>query len=777
MRNLRLIPLLCTLALAQQQTPKPSPDGATPSSPLSQAEIATRAARGMGYLAVGNLDLAEQECNAVYRLDSSNAVAMDCLGRVASMQRDKTLNDADGSLAAGDTANAIKLASPLVNSGTASPAQRQRAQAILSAAKGPVYGPLLNTITGEPILGLAAALVLIVCGIAALYLLRFVWRGWRAFNSATFAQKTMWSVLPVKENADLKLGATEVILDALGRLPREVDRKLWEPDLLLLKPTPPADYEPELISGFLKSTGPIVLAPPAKDLDLRCELHDIQLDEAVQGLQLKVQGVDLGSVARFVRTIWHWLNTGAPTLTGCAELTAEKNVAIHLSAAGGPGGFVTVLSTTPSSEATDAVRLSAERAAFKLLYRLRYPERTQAEVDGQAALRQAATLFTQYAGTAAGAASDTKARVSGLRTAAYNFGFARASMPATVDSLADPRPAILLAEGTAYALVGDNDEAIERFQQLEDWPCPGKLNALRAQGLYNDAVVMRRMGKPAAAVLLLTNLLRERSPDLEDPDEERDLDSDDTYCAVVARDGHGNAETDLPEGLRLAARLARVAATSAYDDESWARLPEQRAVMLIEDSKNLICDVEALRASLENQPRDRRIAEYIHTEALRARGRLLLRWYSCTLGAALYVNGRPLKLKRVDSGQRLIPEVAPSRELVRRMEEAATAMKMCEDQVGGNVELYCDLAEAYLLMAKYKAAEGYARQATLLDNSCERAFYLVSEICYLCATAATMERARSYASAYKGMTTTKTFAGLKADLGLAPASVAAKAGG
>ena len=107
------------------------------------------------------------------------------------------------------------------------------------------------------------------------------------------------------------------------------------------------------------------------------------------------------------------------------------------------------------------------------------------------------------------------ARASALENAAFNFGFARASVPSAFKGNNDPRPRILLAEGVAYELIGKHDAALERFRQLEDWTGGNEVNALRDQARYNDAVVLFRMGQLGASVLLLTSLLGERAPILD----------------------------------------------------------------------------------------------------------------------------------------------------------------------------------------------------------------------------------------------------------------------
>ena len=543
-----------------------------------------------------------------------------------------------------------------------------------------------------------------------------------------------------------------VVLDALSRLPRELGQEQWRPKLLLLRPTPPAAYEPEIIAEFLSSKLPgVVLIDTDKDLNLQCNLHDWQFDEAVQGLDLKIQSINLGSVARFVRGILQWVNTGSPTLTGTAEVTPDKRVEVRLSASGGSSGFVAVAASTEGDSGVDSMRLSAERAVFKLLYRLRYPDSTQAAVDGLAALRQAVTLLEQYAATSAGATSDIKARDAALQKAAYNFGFARSCLTALRSAQLDVRPAVLLAEGVTYALLNQNDSALERFRQLEDWPTSDAVRAVRDQARYNSAVIQRRMGKLGAAVLELTNLLGERPPDL----------GAEAGVAEEERRKKGN-ELDTP--LQLAARLARAAALAEYDDEAWTRLSRVRAEIVIQDSKMLLQELLSLRPL--NQPRDERIADYLYTETLRARGRILLKFVKTRVCANLYEDGRPTGVKRELRGNQLVPRESVTKEGSELLAQAIDHMQRCEEHSGGTAGLFCDLAEAKLLVGEFEAAEQYARQATLVEPDDERGYYLAAEIGYLSGASEQLERAKTYASAYRGEIVIDAFRDLISELGI-----------
>ncbi len=122
--------------------------------------------------------------------------------------------------------------------------------------------------------------------------------------------------------------------------------------MLLLRPTPPADHDPSIIDSFISSLDPppFTLLPKPEHLDIEWKEHDVQLDDAIQNLQLKtVRGLDLGTVAKFLSSIVHWFNVGAPVISGIAETAADGSVSIHIVASGGKNKCVSVTASTPHS--------------------------------------------------------------------------------------------------------------------------------------------------------------------------------------------------------------------------------------------------------------------------------------------------------------------------------------------------------------------------------------------------------------------------------------------
>ena len=365
-------------------------------------------------------------------------------------------------------------------------------------------------------------------------------------------------------------------------------------------PTPPADYEPAIICDFLSidSQAPIVLVPDIPTLQTEWNFHEVRLDDAIQNLQLKAAGgVDLGAFLRFLMALGKWISASKPTISGTVEISsvavntlpgtdrnpgggsspapASGSVAIHLAARGIQVPTISITTSSDFQPGIDCVHLAAERAAFKFLIRMQFPQMTNDEVNGHAALRQGASLFTEFAGTVPDGGPAAATRTSSLKSAARNFAFFRSSiplqsatpeLPKPVTQLGDPpkqsnppavneinadekasedargvssvpatkaakqktpapaatipipdevRQGALLAEGVALALIGDpatRNAAISSFRQLQEWPGSTETEPLRQQAAYNEAVVCRSLGFYGQCVLMLTELLGDDIP-------------------------------------------------------------------------------------------------------------------------------------------------------------------------------------------------------------------------------------------------------------------------
>jgi hypothetical protein len=817
------------------QTPQATTPSTSQQSPAAQAQAL--ALIGHNQLHLRRLTEAQTNCDAALKLDPANVIAKDCLDRVAEMLVDQDLNTAEGKHATGDNKAAIDLASKWINGGYRAN-QPSYAKDIVKRSRPSKVEDLFTALT-PAWLRQALATVAIICAAALILLaIRKLWREWQRGKWYGTSTKTNWTMIPLTQIpavADPQLNLpTDAVLDAINRLGLQLERELWQPKLLLLRPTPPANYEPAIISNFCSSSlSDIVLAPGAGDLCMEWTLHDIQLSQAVQSLQFKTStGIDVGSIARFLNSIVVWFNFGAPAISGVAETAADGKFSLHLTARGGRVRAMTVSTSTPSAPGIDPVQISAGRAAYKFLLRMRHPWMTIEEVDGFAALRQGASQFVQYAGTIPGTGPEACTRTSSLAEAAFNFEFFRASIPlhcappqkasrsqavkksagkassaiapkqlptplpvplsdpSSIVSSSQPeadgdtrppslqitdevRQAVLLAEGVAHAMIGskaDRTCAIDCFRQLQDWPGTEETSTLRQQAAYNEAILWGQDGNYPRSVLMLTDLLGERAPD------------------TVTADSHGALSAEMPasqlgDAIRFPARVARLSAFARYTRDEWSTLPRARVELLTGDGVRLVTDLKILLDSATSQgddderntetsdskqhgisARDQRIAQYMYIESLRAIGHVELLRVITDAGPAFYQNNRPIGLKTGD----VSPEARQS--LLR----ATDWMLICE-QSAPNYDLYCDLAEAYLLLKDFPAAQGYARHATLQKLSdtqsfadYERAYYLATESFYLQGTDASKALAVKYSSDFRAYApiTLDEFKSVCADLGL-----------
>jgi hypothetical protein len=754
---------LMLLIAAAPATPTATPSLQSSISAPSQGtkdQAQAQAIIGHNELHLARLSDAQASCDSALKLDPANETAKDCLNWVALMLIDQDLNNADTLLLSDKKSEAVALASKWARAAT-QPAQRTRAWNIISRARS-------KSLQEEYVAAIPAWLrgilvtVAILVGLALLLLAaRKLWREWE--RGKWYGNTTAWSMLPLKElpaAADQTGIPTDAILDALARLGHELARESWKPKLLLLRPTPPANYEPAIISEFLSSSlKPVVLVPASDDLHLEWKLHEVQLDQAVQNLQLKTAaGVDIGSVARLVRSIFEWLNAGAPTISGIAQTSGDKAVSIHLAARGGRIKSVAVTASTDFAPGIDPTQLSAERAALKFLFRMRYPGMTNDQIDGFSALRQGACQFAQYAGTVPGVSDDAKTRASSLAKAAFNFGLFRASIPlhctpaptsikCTSLALTDElRQAVLLAEGVAHSLVDteqDRMSAIDCFRQLQDWPGSPQTVILRQQATYNEAIVWRQMGSPGRCVLMLTELLGERAPDtIESGSEE----------TISAR----HQKPVLPEPIRFPVRLARLAAFATYDRDDWSALPLSRAKLLIDDAEKLIGELDFIRTKVDTSAHDLRLAKYMYIETLRAIGHVELLRIITGAAASLYHDKRPTGLK----------DTTLNKDGSDGLRQAIDRMLACE-RLAPSGDLFCDLAEAYLLLKDFTKAQGYARHATLESKpNHERAYYIATESFFLENTDTSKTLAKKYAADFEGTVTLDEFKSVRADLGI-----------
>jgi hypothetical protein len=598
-----------------------------------------------------------------------------------------------------------------------------------------------------------------------------------------------------------------------------------------------------VISDFLcdDSQPTIDMAPDMPELRQECKLHEARLDEAVQNLQLKAAGnIDVGSLLRFLMAMGKWITAGTPTISGSVERgkaalnvttapdakpgpdtndshgssSGTDTVSIHLAARGIGVHTVSITTSSELHPGIDCIQLAAERAAFKFLIRMKYPQMTNDEVNGLAALRQGASLFSEFAGTVPGIGSAATTRISALKNAALNLAFFRSSIPihsgapdtsqyvgsvnTTRTTTARPgdrsvqdeekssqvagikicdelRQGVLLVEGVAHALTNEavaQNSAISCFRQLQEWPGSRRTLPLRQQAAYNEAIAQQRTGYYAQCVLMLTELLGDVIPG-----------ADGLPPGTASQSGVKN---DLPEAVCLTARIARLVSFAQYTREDWTTLPDERATLLINDAVNLVKDLEQVCVKPNLSLHDCRMAKYMHLEALRATGRVELRRAIQGTASRFYDpdTNRPTGLLT----DALDEESPIDKAVIDNLQRSIQWMRECEE-ISPGCGLYCDIAESYLLLKRFPGAQAYGRHATLRaspstnspaeicadlgdDPDHERAFYLAAESYAL---AGNDSLAKKYAERFPGKVTLDEFKALRTKLGLTDQQTAAPA--
>lgn len=187
---------------------------------------------------------------------------------------------------------------------------------------------------------------------------RFFRRQRRQFKAQiyrfTFSRK--WLLLPIADQN--QLGVTEMILDAVTRLPAELTSPNPVPTLLAIRPVKGEAFEPEIWYDY--RVEPAALAREIEgQLADELKLHEFDLVDAVQDLQIKLGSLELGNIAKFFRSFSRWFTAGAPTVSGSVLLTdrltdGTKEVTVRLSRAADGVNFASVAASTVDKSATEA---------------------------------------------------------------------------------------------------------------------------------------------------------------------------------------------------------------------------------------------------------------------------------------------------------------------------------------------------------------------------------------------------------------------------------------
>ena len=427
-----------------------------------------------GFLATGDsgragqslLDLSKSEFPDIL---NGALQLQDAFNRNASAQVDITqraaIERASLLVEYGKQDDAIQLLHDVLAS-NASATVRDQALRALSDARPSLRRSFLESLR-NPWAVQALAVLVVIAGLwIALHWARDLWR-WIDGRFISGAQGRSWKFAGVA--GDDPLGARDPILDALRRVPHEVRKPIWTPTRLLLYP----------YRGGWEVWEDFCVREDAKAKDVHEDVFDPLLDhsdgdnilnDAFQNLQFSIGPVGVGSVTKFWTGLVAWWRTGEPSFSAtCQELTmpeGPKQVVIRLTSTG-PAGTASVLVSTDRQSAVDAVSLSAERAAYKLLFTMSEHRDSAAQIDGHAAFRQGVTTLSRLVRAVTDEKTDKDQREKDIFKSIHNLEVARRSFEREPDHRVYHLQSLRFL-GVAYALVRRDAAARIILEELED---------------------------------------------------------------------------------------------------------------------------------------------------------------------------------------------------------------------------------------------------------------------------------------------------------------------
>ena len=666
-------------------------DGATHARTAADALAGTPPKVDVALRAIGHARLL---CQAALKESATNRTAIQCNADLARLEAqravDAALDAAQKQMDAGLRDQAVLLARQQL--AAANVAQHERALGIIQSAK-PALWPALKeqfrapwvstTLAGATIAAGALALLFAVRRVRVMYLqVVLKQRAIRRAKGDQTAQVRSWSLAPILEEGG-KLSAADVVLDALRRVPVEVSRDMWQPASILIPPVEYKGFHAGVWEDFHVAEGCRLchltegLRPLAVDREK--EFRD-DFFTSFQSISLTTGTTPVVPLLRLFKEFYDWFTAGAPSLSGIASsrtIGTRQEISVRLSA-GDPvfGSYTTVMASTEPSAGADALALSAERAAYKLLFRLAYPDKLLSEIEGRASLRQGLSLLAAYARAENGKPEDRK---NGLAKALTNLDFAAQTLRS--DGREQPWPEVLRFKAVASFLTDDLAGALPSIQQIEDTPPsegPGRkatLEALRRESHHNHAAVLTRLGtfpNLNEAVRLFTLCLR-------DP-------------AVP------------PDGVTLSAHLGRLAALAGIQAAEWVNLDRAEAKRWLIQSSTAL--KEAATVPL-NMPSANRLRDFITCEADR---QFAIAWS---------------RLHFSERGQRRIPVTsAQDADLVN---EAFERLQRWLRVNIGTAREYVTLAHLALMKGANRVARDQARKAIAQEQQNEFAHYLLAE--------------------------------------------------
>lgn len=699
--------------------------------------------------AVNHRQQARDLCQRALEINPGNAAAANCIKAAADAERQLGLIAlAEGQFKTGERAAAVTNALKVANDSIVSPDPEVRAHAshLLELSHTGFWITVREQLKSSWIADIAAGLILYFGFLLAMNLLRSCWRFCLAQWWKRPGSKVAWTLAPIQDPGNL--GAPDFVVDSLRTAPALMKRRLWAPDRLLLNPSADPAYWEEVWCDFVPPKGFHLADSHGKEtsritaVEIKAASGD--LSAALQTLTLPLGATSFNIVASLGQSIVTWWKTGGPTFSAtvlqAATSSQSQEVTVRLTCAGGPPAHVTVFASSEPQPGLNVVSYAADRAAYKLLYRIQKPDADPAIIDAQAAFRQGADQLYQHYEPVANAAKD--ARTAALTKALFNFEFARVIF-SPLGEEAFILPDILRFHAFTNALLGNQTQALARLEELEDLTTPETrmtdLAQLRREAAFNQAVLHQRNAardsKSPSAELTQAILAYDRVIEKEDFNQ-----------------GFTPPRADL-DGITFAAECGQINALAQVARSDWPQFDKTAITDWIDRANKFVDNLVQPPPPAAFRVSDQRTWEHIRFQSRRSFAFAALRFIEVFDDVASDRKAFEARSPLPDS--LTAQSKARAKFAVGQLEKYAHIVAPAPDLLNA-------LAYAYLLRGHYSAGEAAARKAIALDAACEYAYYLAAEACWL---QQRVPDAIKVAEQFTGSVTEPSFAKLKKDLG------------
>jgi tetratricopeptide (TPR) repeat protein len=431
-----------------------------------RADLAAELQLAEAAKSAGLLDDAKGKLEEILKTDpeypEANTLLAEVLaakGRLIRQREQMQLDAAEWQLKSGDAEKAIELSQKVLDSAN-DPEIARRARKIHDEAK-PSWLSRLRIMLTLDWLGILVAAIVVILAFWC-----FLWGARKLISSLYLCyhnrrdRSPVWQVRSINDST--QLGAEALVMSALSKL-RDTQDAPASAGLLRLE--------------SLILPNPHLLLPA----DTR---PSVDVPAAVEKLQLKIGGIDVGTVIRFLQQMEQWFKCKLPpepSISGAAFLcgASPSEVTVRLTQYGPDGRIATVSAAVAEAAGVDAAQSAAERAAEKMYYLLAESRgaATGTNVSTADAVVEGLNFLRKYAN---GEKDDL------LEKGLERFQALRAARPELLEAC--------LYEGIMLDLLERHDEALVRFKYVREKTA--ETDPLHDKAVYNQAVALMRKYRP-----------------------------------------------------------------------------------------------------------------------------------------------------------------------------------------------------------------------------------------------------------------------------------------